>query len=160
RRDRRGSWAAQIEHWNIPGTCRGIVPQGGHAMSFDTPDVKVDTERALAQIRRRIEHEGLRPVIAAPRVTRLPIVSVWVKGLAAAASFALVLTLLTVSGVAGSILTIFEPKQVAAVPVTNVDIQTAVNSLEAFGTLTWSTKPNPVPVPDAAAAAKETGLTV
>jgi hypothetical protein len=125
-----------------------------------SPDEPVDTERALAAIRRRIEHEGIRPVVGSPRVARLPALSLWAKGLAAAASVVLVLTLLTVSGVAETILTIFEPKQVAAVPITNADIQTAMNSLQSYGTLTWSAQPKPVEVPDAAAAARESGLTI
>ena len=127
---------------------------------LDSPTVHVETERALADIRRRIEHEGIRPVVGSSRVARLPVFSVWAKGLAAAASVVLVLTLLTVSGVAETILTIFEPKQVVAVPVTPQDIGTVMNSLQSYGTLTWSTPPKPVEVPDAAAAARESGLTV
>jgi hypothetical protein len=134
-----------------------------HSNWSDSPDAevtRVDTERALEAMRRRIEHEGLRPAAGTPGIVRMPVVSVWVKGLAAAASVVLVLTLLTVSGVAETILTIFEPKQVAAVPITATDIQTAVSNLEAFGTLTWSTPPKPYDVPDAATAAKESGLAV
>ena len=128
--------------------------------SPDTEVMRVDTERALAAIRQRIEREGIRPVVGSPRIARLPVLSVWAKGLAAAASVVLVLTLLTVSGVAETILTVFEPKQVAAVPITNADIQTAMNSLQSYGTLTWSAPPKPVEVPDAAAAARESGLAV
>jgi hypothetical protein len=65
-----------------------------------------------------------------------------------------------VSGVAETILTIFEPKQVTAVPITSTDIATAVNGLTTYGTLTWSTPPKPYDVPDAATAAKDSGLTV
>ena len=129
-------------------------------MSFDTQDPKVDTERALGAIRQRIESEGIRPVVGSPRIAQLPVVNIWLKGLAAAASVVLVLTLLTVSGVAETILTIFEPKQVVAVPITSTDIQTAMNSLQSYGTLEWSTKPEPAMVPDAATAARESGLTV
>jgi hypothetical protein len=84
----------------------------------------------------------------------------WIKGLAAAASVVLVATLLTVSGVAETILTIFEPKQVAAVPITSTDIATAVNGLTTYGTLTWSAPPKPYDVPDAATAANDSGLKV
>src|SRR5436305_2870947 len=105
---------------------------------FDLPDVQVDTERALAQIRERIERDRIRPAtVAPPRIARGPIVSLWAKGLAVAASVALVAVLFTASGVAGSILTIFEPKQVTAVQLTPNDIQTAVSGLESYGTLNW-----------------------
>ena len=128
---------------------------------FDLPDVQVDTERALAQIRERIERDRIRPAtVAPPRIARGPIVSLWAKGLAVAASVALVAVLFTASGVAGSILTIFEPKQVTAVQLTPNDIQTAVSGLESYGTLTWSTQPKPYDVPDAKTAASESGLTL
>jgi hypothetical protein len=122
-------------------------------------DPEVDTERALAHIRERVERERIRPVTAAPRV-RAPLPSFWTKGLAAVASVALLLTVLTVSGVAETILTIFEPKQVVAVPITTSDITSAASGLGQYGTLTWSTPPKPYDVPDARTAASETGLTV
>ena len=131
--------------------------------TFDSPDapaVRVDTERALEEMRRRIEREGLRPAAGTPGIVRMPVVSFWVKSVAAAASVVLVLTLLTLSGVAETILTIFEPKQVTAVAITPTDIQTAISDLRSFGTLTWSAQPNPYPVPDAQTAAKESGLAV
>jgi hypothetical protein len=126
-------------------------------------DAPVDSERALARIRARIEREHLRAApVATPRRSREsgPLVSIWVKGLAAAASVVLIATLLTVSGVAETILTIFEPKQVAAVPITSTDIATAMNGLGTYGTLTWSIPPKPYDVPDAATAAKDSGLTI
>ena len=123
-------------------------------------DAEVDTERALARIRERVERERLRPVtIAAPRRDG-PIVSIWIKTVAAAASVALVATILTVSGVAETILTIFEPKQVVAVPITSTDVATAVNGLASYGTLDFSAPPKPYDVPDLATAAKDSGLTV
>ena len=73
---------------------------------------------------------------------------------------AFVAVLLTASGVAETILTIFEPKQVAAVPITAGDITTAMNGLSSYGTLTWSTPPKPYEVPDLATAAGESGLIV
>ena len=122
----------------------------------------VDTERALAQIRERIERERIHPAVATPG--RAPrergLVSIWIKGLAAAASVALIAVLLTVSGVAETILTIFEPKQVVAVPITTTDITSAAAGLTAYGTLTWSSPPHPYDVPDIATAAKVTGMKV
>jgi hypothetical protein len=118
-----------------------------------------DTERALAEIRERLERERIRPVMSAPRIARGPLVSIWVKGLAAAASVALIAVLLTVSGVAETILTIFEPKQVVAVPITVADVSGAAG-LTTYGTLTWSSPPKPYDVPDIATAQKVTGMKV
>jgi hypothetical protein len=121
----------------------------------------VDTERALAQIRERVERERIRPTVATPERSRTgrPLVALWIKGLAAAASVALIAVLLTVSGVAETILTIFEPKQVVAVPITTADL-TGAAGLTTYGTLTWSSPPRPYDVPDIATAAKVTGMKV
>lgn len=126
------------------------------------PEAPIDSDRALAQLRARIQREQLRPVSVATPVrslTQRPLVSLWIKGLAAAASIALALTLLTVSGVAETILTIFEPKQVVAVPITSGDLM-GTAGFARYGTLTWSAQPKPYDVPDLATAAKESGLTV
>ncbi len=123
---------------------------------------RVDTDRALSQIRARIERERITAAIAAPQRVRGEggVVSIWVKGLAAAASVALIAVLLTVSGVAETILTIFEPKQVVAVPITATDITAGAAGLTTYGTLTWSSPPRPYDVPDIATAAKVTGMKV
>src|SRR4030088_3196607 len=92
---------------------------------MSVPAAPVDSERALARIRERIERERISPPsIATPARTRSEgsFVSIWVKGLAAAASVALVAVLLTASGLAETIVTIFEPKQVVAVPITTGDL--------------------------------------
>ena len=123
------------------------------------PETRVDTERALARLRARIEAERIVPVTRAPITRRRPSVSIWARGLAAAATVAFVATLLTVSGVAETILTIFEPKQVVAVPITMNDV-TGAPSLGAYGTLTWSVPPKPYDVPDLRTAARESGLTL
>jgi len=124
-------------------------------------DSPVDTERALAQIRARIERERIVPVATPTRARREgALVSIWVKGLAAAASVALIAVLLTVSGVAETILTLFEPKQVVAVPITIADVTSAAGGLTTYGTLTWSSPPRPYDVPDIATAAKVTGMKV
>jgi hypothetical protein len=61
------------------------------------------------------------------------------------------------TGVADSILQIFEAKQFAAVTVTATDLQT-LSQLSQFGTLTWSAQPDPHPVASLEAAMAETGL--
>ena len=123
------------------------------------PETHVDTERALARLRARIERERIVPVTHVAPAPRRMRVNLWTKGLAAAATVALVATALTISGVAESIITIFEPKQVAAVPITVSDLS-GTSGFGAFGTLTWSTPPKPYDVPDLATAAKESGLSV
>src|SRR6185503_16856097 len=128
-----------------------------------TPDVGVATETALSRIRARIERERLRPVVIAEKRMRgrwdSVLSSMWLKTSAGLASIALALILLTVTGVAETIITLFEPKQVVAVPITGADI-TSADGFARFGTLTWSTPPKPYDVPSAAVAASESGLKV
>ena len=139
----------------------GMDPRTGGLM--DTPDNHVDTERALSQIRERIEREHLRPVFVASAPSRgrwdRVLSSMWTKTAAGLAYIAIALTLLTVSGVAETIITLFEPKQVVPVQITASDLA-GVDGFARFGTLTWSTPPKPYDVPNAAQAAKESGLTV
>jgi hypothetical protein len=129
---------------------------------MSVPDAPLDGERALSRIRERIEREQIRPhtVVGSTGARRQgPLVSMWLKGVAAAASVALVAVLLTASGVAETILTIFEPKQVVAVPITSADFTSAAG-FGRYGTLTWSVPPKPYDVPDLATAKKDSGLTV
>ena len=120
---------------------------------------KVDTERALARLRARVEGERIAPVTRGGSTPRRISVNIWVRGLAAAATVALVATLLTVSGVAETILTIFEPKQLVAVPITVTDLSGGA-SFGAYGTLTWTEQPRPYDVPDIRTAARDSGMTV
>src|ERR1700687_1532656 len=92
---------------------------------LSVPEAKVDTERALSRLRARVEAERIAPVRGRASGPRGFGVNIWLKGLAAAATVALVATLLTVSGVAETILTIFEPKQLVAVPITASDLSGA-----------------------------------
>ena len=126
---------------------------------LSVPDPKVDTERARARLRPRVEAERIAPATRAPATARQPAVSGWLKGLSAAATVALVATVLTVSGLAETILTIFEPKQIVAVPITTTDLRGAP-SFDTYGTLTWTEQPRPYDVPDVRVAAKDSGMTV
>jgi hypothetical protein len=123
------------------------------------PEAKVDTERALARLRARVEAERIAPVSRGPSAPRPLAVNVWIKGLAAAATVAVVATVLSLSGLAETILTIFEPKQLVAVPITANDLRGAP-SFETYGTLTWTEQPRPYDVPDRGAAARDSGMTV
>ncbi|MDP9280982.1 MAG: hypothetical protein M3P38_02660 [Chloroflexota bacterium] len=122
-------------------------------------EAKVETERALARLRARVDAERIAPVSRGASTPRRVAVNIWVRGLAAAATVALVATLLTVSGLAETILTIFEPKQLVAVPITVTDLNSAA-SFGAYGTLTWTEQPKPYDVPDIRTAARESGMTV
>lgn len=126
---------------------------------LSVPEPNVDTERALARLRARVEAERIAPVTRGAWEPRQIAANIWLKGLAAAATVALVATLLTVSGVAETILTIFEPKQIVAVPITMNDLRGAP-SFDAYGTLTWTEQPRPYDVPDVRTAARESGMTV
>ncbi len=123
------------------------------------PEPKVDTERALARLRARVEAERIAPVGHGTSTPRPFVVNIWLRGLAAAATVVLVATLLTVSGLAETILTIFEPRQLVAVPITTTDLSGAP-SFEAYGTLTWTEQPKPYDVPDLRTAARDSGMTV
>jgi hypothetical protein len=126
---------------------------------LSVPEPKVDTERALARLRARVDAERIAPVNRGASGPRRIAVSVWVRALAAAATIALVATLLTASGLAETILTIFEPKQLVAVPITIGDLSGAA-SFDAYGTLTWTAQPKPYDVPDKTTAARESGMAV
>ncbi len=132
------------------------------------PEPRIDRERALERLRSRIRSEGLAPATHARRT--LPHAATrWLGGLAAAAVTVLVVTMLTVSGLADTILTIFEPKQFVAVPVTRSDIQqlgTACVGFDieacigAYGTWVWNTKPTTQEVASLDAAKAASGLAV
>lgn len=131
---------------------------------MSVPQAPVDSERALSRIRARIESETIQPntrtaVGSAPVRRDGALVSVWLKGIATAASVALIAVLFTASGLAETILTIFEPKHVVAVPITSADLMSA-DGFARYGTLTWSVPPKPYDVPDLATARKDSGLAV
>jgi hypothetical protein len=118
------------------------------------PPLAVNAEEGLARFAVSVERTGVRP---ATRATPAFLLARPAKWLAAAAAVAVVATTLTLTGVADSILQIFETKQFAAVTVTPTDIQT-LGQLSQFGKLTWSSKTEPHQVASLAAASAETGL--
>jgi hypothetical protein len=118
------------------------------------PPITVDAEQGLTRFAETVQRTGARTARRAmpPFLLARP-----AKWLAAAAAVVIVATTLTMTGVADSILQIFEAKQFAAVTVTTTDLQT-LGELAQFGTLTWSPKPDPHQVASLAAATAETGL--
>ena len=118
------------------------------------PPLAVDTEAGLARFASAVQRTGARPGRRSMPALLLARPAKW---LAAAAGIVIVATTLTLSGVADSILQIFEAKQFAAVTVTPTDLQT-LGQLSQFGTLTWSGQPAPHAVASLAAASTETGI--
>lgn len=118
------------------------------------PPIAVDTEAGLGRFAATVERDRVgRGRVAVPAFR----IAAPAKWLAAAAAVVIVATTLAMTGVADSILQIFEAKQFAAVSVTTTDLAT-LGQLSQFGTLTWSAQPNPRQVASLAAATAETGL--
>ena len=134
------------------------------AQALGTTEPRVDTDDALARFRERVETEGIAPV--AP-VVRQRVSSRWLQGLAAAAGVVIVASALTLSGVADSVLKIFEPKNVVAVPVTQGDLTylgqacaglAPQQCLGGYGTFEWTSPPQPKEVQSRGQASAEAGF--
>ena len=134
--------------------------------ALGTAEPRVNTDDALARFQARVQTEGIAPVapVARPRLT-----SRWLQGLAAAAGVVIVASALTLSGVAGSIFQIFEPKSVVAVPLTQSDLNylgqacAGLNLQEcmgAYGTFEWTAPPQPKEMQSRAQASAQAGFTV
>jgi hypothetical protein len=118
------------------------------------PPLPVDAEAGLTRFAAAVQRTRAQP---ARRAMPAFLSARPAKWLAAAAGIVIVATTLTMSGVADSILQIFEAKQFAAVTVTPTDLQT-LGQLSQFGALTWSGQPAPHAVASLAAATAETGI--
>lgn len=132
--------------------------------ALGTTEPRVNADEALARFQARVQTEGIAPVVsvARPRLT-----SRWLQGLAAAAGVVIVASALTLSGVAESVLKIFEPKSVVAVPLTQGDLSflgqacAGLNLQEcmgAYGTFVWTTPPQPKEVNTRSQASAEAGF--
>ena len=134
--------------------------------ALGTTEPRLNTDEALARFQARIQTEGIAPVLP---VARRRVTSRWLQGLAAAAGVVIVASALTLSGVAESVLKIFEPKSVVGVPVTQSDF-TALNAacaglnlqecMGAYGTFVWTTPPQPKEVQSQALASAAAGFAV
>jgi len=136
------------------------------ARALGTTEPQVNTDEALTRFRARVQSEGIAGVepVAHRRITTR-----WLQGLAAAAGVIIVASALTVSGVAGSILQIFEPKSIVAIPVTQGDLNylnqacaglNLQDCMGAYGTFVWTTPPQPKEVQTRGQASAETGFAV
>ena len=110
---------------------------------------RVDTEAALERLRSRATSEHITPVMV-PTRRRAP--ARWLQGVAAAAAVVIIASGLALSGAAGSIFNIFEPKQIVGVPVTKDDLSYLGGAcanlqlqqcLGTYGTFAWTTPPQP-----------------
>jgi len=118
------------------------------------PPLTVDADAGLERLASSIRRTDARPAGRAAATFPFARPAKW---LAAAAAVVIVATTLTMTGVADSILQIFEAKQVAAVTITPTVIKT-LGQLSQFGKLTWSSQAEPHQVASLAAATAETGL--
>jgi len=119
-----------------------------------------DPEAALRRMRGRVTAERIEPRSAPlpELVTRLSYrVRAWRRPLAAAAGVVLVATTLAVTGVADTILTIFEPTQVATIRIDPSQMN-GVPDPTRYGTLTWITQPSWTPTGTVEAAAASAGF--
>jgi hypothetical protein len=132
--------------------------------ALGTTEPIVKTDDALARFRTRVQTEGIAPV--AP-VARKRVSPRWLQGLAAAAGVVIVASALTLSGVAESILQIFDPKSIVAVPLTQGDLNylgqacaglNLQECLGAYGTFVWTTPPQPKEVKTRGEAWAEAGF--
>ena len=121
-----------------------------------------DSHAALERSRRRIAAEGIVPErtwtgALAARVSLSR--ATWMRPAVAAVATVLVVSAAAFTGLADTVLTVFEPKQVATVQVDPSQLRGVPDPSE-YGTLTWIAKPSPHAVADRAAAAAEAGFPV
>jgi hypothetical protein len=140
------------------------------AAALSVDDVRIDTSAALAKLRHRIavteQHEDAIAVrrrwlerirsMTARRLVKP------VAGLAVAAALVASLALTPLGSFAESIITIFEPQQITAVPITPSDMQglRSLPDLSRFGTMSQQTGLQAENVAGAAEAQQKAGFAV
>ena len=120
-----------------------------------------DSHAAYERSRQRIAAEGIVPrrtwtdaLAARVSLSR----GTWMRPVVAAIAVVLVVSAAAFTGVADTVLTVFEPKQVATVQVDPTQLRGVPDPSE-YGTLTWIVRPSPHAVADRAAASAEIGFT-
>jgi hypothetical protein len=121
------------------------------ATMLATPELKLDVATAFKRVQ-------TAPAARPPFGFSLPILRPSTRPMFAGLGAAAIVVALAVTAFA-NILPLFQPKTVQPVPVTFADMQ-SLSSLSAYGTLTWSTKPQPQVVLSAADAKSVSGLDV
>ncbi|MDE3101783.1 MAG: hypothetical protein KGJ98_06045 [Chloroflexota bacterium] len=123
-----------------------------------TPTPEFDAPAALARLRDRAARDRVVPSPRAiDRVAGL-VTRPWTRPLAAALGAIVVVLALSVSGVADTILTVFEPHQIATVQISPGELS-GIPDPSRYGTLTWIEKPSVHQAADAAAAGADAGFT-
>ena len=120
-----------------------------------------DSAAALGRLRERVATERIVPRVAwtdglAARISLSR--GTWLRPAVAFVAAVLVVGAAAFTGVADTVLTVFEPKQVGTVQVDPSQLR-GIPDPSQYGTLTWIAKPSPHPVADASAAAAEAGFT-
>lgn len=126
-----------------------------------------DAQEALQRFRARAAREHVVPRTGPieTAVARLDAIAArlslapggWLRAAGAAIGVVVIATALAMTGVADTILTIFEPRQVATVRVDPQELRGIPDPTE-YGTLTWIARPSWHAVADANAAAAEAGF--
>lgn len=120
----------------------------GELLAADEP--RVDTASGLLRFRESVASRAVGPY-RAPRRRRL------LQATAAAATVAILFTGLTVTGLAGSFFTIFQPKQVAPVVIGSGDLA-SLPELRDYGTIEVLTEPDRTQVQTLEEAQAATGI--
>lgn len=124
------------------------------------PVPEFDASSALMRFRDRAAREHAVP--ATRRAGRSALASLmamsWARPATAAVGAVAILVALTLTGVADTILTVFEPQRIQTVQV-DVRQLGGIPDPSAYGELTWIAQPSPRPAADAAAAAAAIGFT-
>ena len=134
------------------------TPRDERLLESRTPDF--DSHAALERSRQRVAAEGIVPrrTWTDAVATRLAFSrGTWMRPVVAAVAVVLVVSAAAFTGVADTVLTVFEPKQVATVQVDPTQLRGVPDPSE-YGTLTWIVRPSPHAVADGAAASAEAGF--
>jgi hypothetical protein len=167
--------ATEREHYMACDACRAreaaiaaAARQVAHGLA--TPPVRVDTARAFTTLQRRLDAAETAPArLARPRWYERIMTMMRVEqkrlvkpvgGVVAAAAVVGALALTPAGSFAQSLLTVFEPQQIAVIPVTKADMTQLRNlpDLSSYGTMAQGARPGMNVVSTAAAAQAATGL--
>ena len=125
-----------------------------------SPIPEFDASAGLGRFRERVGRDRVAPsrgwidaLMARMSLAR----GAWARPLAAAAAIVLVASLAAVTGLADTVLTVFEPKQVATIQVDPRQLRGVPDPTE-YGTLTWIAQPSLRPVADASTATAAAGF--
>jgi hypothetical protein len=116
------------------------------------PDMKVDVGSALKRVQ---SAPAAKPSFG----IRLPLMRPAMRPILGGFAAAAVLVLLIGTGIAQDLIAVFSPSTITPVPISVADLQ-SLSGLSTYGTLSWTTKPQPQLVTSAAEAASVSGLTV